>query len=73
MRAKISVKREDIIDDEVVTVEDVETVDVDHIVSTRILINDNAGDEVLETLIPWHRVWEVWSTVEGEMYLASGR
>ena len=48
-------------------------VEVAHIVSAGILINDNAGDEVDEKLIPWHRVWEVYSRVEGELYLETGR
>jgi len=50
-----------------------QTVEVSKVVSAGILTNDNAGDEIDEKLIPWHRVLEVSSKVEGELFLETGR
>jgi hypothetical protein len=49
------------------------TVLVENVVSAGILISDTEGDEIDEKLIPWHRVWEITSNVEGELYLETGR
>lgn len=65
MQARISIKREIIQDDETVIVDDTEIVKVDHIVSAGILLDESAADETLDVLIPWHRVWEVYSHHKG--------
>jgi uncharacterized protein (UPF0248 family) len=55
------------------TPQDFATVEVTKVVSAGILTNNNAGDEIDEKLIPWHRVLEVSSKVEGELFLETGR
>lgn len=43
-------------------------VDVEAITPVGILIDaGGGGDEVTEVLIPWHRVWEVYSHHEGAL------
>ncbi len=32
-----------------------------------VIVDLGAADEAYDTLIPWHRVWEVYSRAEGEL------